>query len=108
MTTHFLTWSVAKLEDFIHARKFKGKMFQRSKITPTGKKFNKVLYKSQLAESIGDDCSDGVPCLVGLALSLCAEKIVLECPSLSILDTNLPSPEFKVTYTTRVSEKCPS
>jgi hypothetical protein len=54
-TAHFLALSVAKLEDFIHSQKFKSKIFQRSKITPTGKKLNKVLYTSQTAESIGDD-----------------------------------------------------
>jgi len=34
---HCLPYTAAKLEDFIHARKFKGKQFQKTKLTPPGK-----------------------------------------------------------------------
>ena len=34
----------AKLEDFIHSQNFKRKLFQRAKLTPTGKKMNKTVY----------------------------------------------------------------
>ena len=41
---HFPPYTAAKLEDFSHARKFKGKQFQKAKLTPPGKKKLNKLY----------------------------------------------------------------
>ena len=61
---HFIPYTTAKLEDFIHARKFKGKQFQKAKLIPPGKKPNKTVYRGQTAGDIAQDCSDENPCLV--------------------------------------------
>ena len=42
---HFLPYTSAKREDFIHARKFKSKQFQKAKIIPPGKKLNKTVHR---------------------------------------------------------------
>jgi len=41
-----------KLEDFIHARKFNGKKFQKSQLAGSNGKLNKTWCKDQTAESI--------------------------------------------------------
>ena len=98
----------SKLEDYIHARKFTGKTFERVKVTPPGKKLNKTVYRSQTAQSIEEDCNSDNPCLVWLAHSLRSSSLVLKVPTMPVLSTSLPTPQFTITYATRVLEKCPS
>jgi hypothetical protein len=105
---HFLPYTAAKLEDFIHARKFKGKQFQKTKLTPPGKKLNKTVYRGQTADDIAQDCSDENPCLVWLVWRLRTHTIVLEMPALPVLNTSLQMPEFTIAYAGRMSGKCPS
>ena len=47
----------SKLEDFIHARKFTGKSFSKTKLLCPGQKLNKTLSRQQTAQSIEEDCS---------------------------------------------------
>lgn len=98
----------SKLEDFIHARKFTGRTFEKSKVTPPGKKLNKTVYRNQTAQSIEEDCNAGNPCLVWLAYSLRSCSLVLQAPTMPVLLTSLPTPQFTVTYVRRAVEKCPS
>ena len=95
---HFLLYITAKLKDFIHARKFKGKQFQKAKLIPPGKKLNKAVYRGQTTEGIVQDYSDENLCLVWLARRLRTQTLVLEMPALPILNTSLQMPEFTIAH----------
>jgi ribosomal protein L15 len=97
--TDFLSLKPAsKLEDFIHARKFSGKTFHRSKLAGVNGKLNKTRYKGQTAESIASNCSEEEPCLVWLAWKLRSTPLALKERPMPVLNTNLPTPTFSVVY----------
>ena len=76
----FLGLTVAKLKDFIHARKFEGHVFKESSLSPPGVKLNKTLFKAQTEESIEKDCNSDRPCYVWLAWKLRSSEVVLKAP----------------------------
>ena len=104
----FLPLSVAKLQDFIHARKFNGKTFHKSKLAGTDGKLNKLRYSKQTAESVENDCSDEEPCLVWLAWKHRADPVILEERPVPVMNTSIQAPEFTVTSATREDTKLPS
>ena len=104
----FLGLSFPKLKDFIYVRRFVTKTFQESKLAVNGKKLNKTLYKGQSAEMMKEECSMEEPCLVWYAWTIRKEEIVLKCPSLPELDTNLPTPTFEVTRSILINKRRPS
>ena len=106
--TNFLTLSVAKLEDFIHARKFDGPTFQKSKLAGPDGKLNKTRYKQQTAESIKSDCNDATPCLVWVAWSLWAHDLVLKDRPMPELIRSLPTLEYTVVHSGPKMSKLPS
>ena len=59
---HFLPLITNKLKDFVHARKFTSKSFLTAKLTPTGKKLNKTVYRTQTVEEIEQDYNNENPC----------------------------------------------
>jgi len=87
-----------KLEDFIHARRFNGKTFHKSKLAGTDGKLNKTWCKHQTAESIENDCSEEKSCLVWLAWKLRSAPIVLKEITVPALDASLSTPSFTIIY----------
>ena len=88
----------SKLENFIHARRFDGHIFQKSKLAGSDGKLNKTLHKKQTAEEIERNCSDTSPCLVWLAWNLRTKDILLKAPPMPTIDTRVTLPEFTVMY----------
>ena len=93
----------SKLEDFIHARKFTGKSFSKTKLVRPGQKLNKTLARNQTAQSIEEDCSEENPCLVWLAWRLRSSELVLKAPPAPVLLTSLKMLPFTVTYAGEVT-----
>ena len=55
--SHFLELRpAAKLQDFVHVRKFNGPSFQQAKLVGADGKLNKTRYRCQTAESIEAEC----------------------------------------------------
>ena len=54
---YFLRLSVVQLQDYVHARMFNGKLFQKTQIAGPDGKLNKTCYKDQAAEDIGRNCN---------------------------------------------------
>ena len=95
----------SKLENLIHARRFDGHTFQKSKLTGSDGKLNKTLHKKQSAEEIERNCSNERPCLVWLAWSLRSKELVLKAPPMPTVDTRVMVPEFKVMYASKKKVK---
>ena len=93
----FLSCNAKELTDFIHVRKFNDATFHKSKLTGADGKLNRTVTRTQTAESIEQDCSEGSPCLVWLAWRLRSHPIVLEIPPEPILIAPTV-PEFNVVY----------
>ena len=87
-----------KLEDFIHACRFNGKTFHKSKLAGADGKLNKTWCKHQMAESIENDCLEEKLCLVWLAWKLRSAPIVLKEITVPALDASLPTPSFTINY----------
>ena len=104
----FLTLSVPKLENFIHARKFDGSTFQKSKLCGADGKLNKTRYAKQSAESIQNDCTTEEPCLVWIAWKLRSSPLVLKERPEPVMDLSFHTPEFTVIYATPALAKLPS
>ena len=60
-----------------------------------------------MAESIEEDCSDAVPCLVWLAWNLRSKDIKLKARPVPVLDARMTMPDFTVVYAGPVSAKLP-
>ena len=93
-----LHFSVANLQDFIHARMFDGKTFQKAKLVGSDGKLNKIRYKTQTAESIENDCSSSESCMVYLAWKLRSTALVLKRQEIPVLDTTLMTPTFSIVH----------
>jgi len=109
LTVHqFLTLNSSQLQDFVHARKFVGKTFEKSKLVGADGKLNKTRYKTQTAESIEKDCSEEEPCLVWHAWRLRSQALVLKPREEPDLNTSFQAPKFSVVYARPAVAKKPS
>ena len=102
---HFMQLNANQLQDFIHARMFEGKSFQKTQIAGTDGKLNKTRYRAQTATDIEQDCSKAEPCLVWYAWILRDKDLVLQHQDMPVLDTTFATPTFEIVYARPTASK---
>ena len=97
-----------KLKAFIHARKFKTREFEASKLSGGGGKLNVTLYPKQTASSIESNCSEAAPCLVWWACKCRAKEIILSPTAIPVIDVPNVMSQFTVTSAGPSKKRLPS
>lgn len=96
-----------KLKAFVHARKFKTREFEASKLGG-GCKLNVLLYPKQTASSIESNCSEAAPCLVWWACKCRAKEIILSPTAIPVIDVPNVMSQFTVTSAGPSKKRLPS